>query len=130
MPAEHQWDRVSQTIAEWMDSMTERVTDELLDDGRAPFAARVTQSSLVDYYNDAFFLPNGEPNAKGRQKEIERLGVPGFVKAIRAVIAHRKREGLPVAATVAQGEPDVGGPVGAGVMEALVSTTAPAATQQ
>lgn len=89
MAKEHYLDAVADEVAEWMKAMEDYAVEMLLDDGRAPFAANVTEAQALDWYERQFFNADGSPNAAGRAKQLERLGPQGYAQAMSAVLKRR-----------------------------------------
>lgn len=94
MPAQDLYDRVATSLSDWLQQTPDRIADAWRGGGRAPFAAPTTERDRAAYYEQAFFNPDGSPNAQGRQRELDRLGVKGYAQTMRAVLARRAKGAL------------------------------------
>lgn len=79
------FDLVAQDLADWLDKMGEDLAGELIASGNAPFSAPLSESQKLDYYRSQLFNPDGQPNLKGRNDEMTRLGPSGFAMVFKAV---------------------------------------------
>ena len=98
MTKEHMFEAVATEISEWIERMAEEVADALMEGGRSPFGAPVTERQKLEYYEQQLFLPDGTPNVPGRQRLLQRAGVGGFVDVMNAVM--KKRMGMAETATM------------------------------
>lgn len=90
MPKEHQFERASAVIADWLDSASTKLADGLKGGGRAPFAAPATDSEKLAYYESKMFNPDGTDNVQGGMEEMHRLGVEGYARAKAEVLKARQ----------------------------------------
>lgn len=89
MAAQDLHTRVADQLTDWLEGMPQRIAERWTGNGRAPFAQQVSTAKALAYYNRTFYNPDGTPNVQGRNAELERLGVDGYAKAMRAVMKHR-----------------------------------------
>lgn len=88
-------EQVAEELADWIDRMAQEVAAGMMQDGRSPFGAQMTEQEKLEYYAQQLFNPDGSPNVEGRQKLIERVGVDGFVRILNAVMKGRGQPALP-----------------------------------
>lgn len=82
MAAADQFASVIDAVTEWYEKTPDEIVDLILDGASSPFAANMSETDKLAYYNAQFFLPDGSPNQAGRQQELQRLGVPAYLKAL------------------------------------------------
>lgn len=85
MAEKHVWEQVSEELAQWIDDTAESLAESLLAGGRAPWSGEGSEKEKLDYYEKQMYLPDGTPNAAGRQAEMARLGPAGFAGVLGAV---------------------------------------------
>jgi hypothetical protein len=93
MPRQHQFDQISQDLAEWIDSMVKQLTGALTEGGVAPFAANVSQAQKLSYYSSKVYLPDGSINVAGRSQLMQTYGPEGYASIMRTVL--KSTGGLP-----------------------------------
>jgi hypothetical protein len=89
MPKRHILDQVAEDLADWIEEQAQSIVGAVTEGGVAPFSANLSSEERLAYYRRQFFLPDGTPNVEGRAQEMERLGLEGFTKAMRAVMDHQ-----------------------------------------
>ena len=90
MPKEHQFERASAVIADWLDIGSTKIADGIKGGGRAPFAAPANESEKLAYYEQKMFNPDGTDNVQGGMEEMHRLGVEGYTKMKAEVLKARQ----------------------------------------
>lgn len=76
---------VVEEATKWLEEMPQLIADLLKVNGRSPFGAPATEAEKLAYYRTQFFNPDGTPNQPGRQAELQRLGIDGYVAVLRAL---------------------------------------------
>lgn len=89
---EHQFHRVADEVADWVDAMSTTLAEGAHDGDRPPFGADVGDRERLDYYEHVLFNPDGSPNEQGRQQEIQRIGPRGYADVLMAL---QRRRGQP-----------------------------------
>jgi len=86
VPTQTLLDAVATDLAVWLDQESTRIAAAMAPQGRAPFAAQVSESQKLEYYRNQLFNADGSPNLAGRQQQMARLGPEGFTQVYKAVI--------------------------------------------
>ena len=94
MAGEDMYGRVANAISTWLSEMPRQVVARWVGEGPAPFAARASQKQLLEFYDRAFFQPDGSPNVEGRQAQLDRLGIRQYAETVRAVLRYREQGAL------------------------------------
>lgn len=96
MPKQDIYSQIAAELEEWVEASAEWLADAFKGQGGlSPFEAPLTDAQRLAYYEAQFFLPNGLPNVKGRQEEIDRLGPQQYAAALREVMAARGKGVVP-----------------------------------
>jgi hypothetical protein len=93
--SENLFDLAWQEIREWLIDTPIELADAIRGGGEGPFAANISETEKLDYYDRLLFLPDGQENAAGREALLERVGMRQFA-VVMAEVMKRRRPGLPV----------------------------------
>lgn len=94
MPKQHSLDRLVDELADWIEETSDFLAESMLEDGVAPFEARVTEAQRYEYFRRLIWNDDGTPNAEGRQHLLDSTGgsIDEYVRTFRWVEQRRNRE--------------------------------------
>jgi hypothetical protein len=78
MPEMNLADRVAEIIADRIETTAQAVAEAILVSPLLPDVVQPSQKERLDYFRAQFFLPDGSPNAAGRQAVLELHGAQTF----------------------------------------------------
>ena len=100
-PDSHVFDRVSGRLATYVEQMSQRLADALTDNGRAPFARKLTRAEQEKFYVDEYgkyvYTEDGMPNDEGRKALLDAFGPDAFAEIVRLVLRDRELDRRAVA---------------------------------
>lgn len=92
MPKQHSLDAVVDEVAQWIEDTADFLAESFLEDGIAPFEARLTEAQRLEYFTNLLFNRDGSPNQEGRQQLLQSQGLDEYVRTFRWVETRRNRE--------------------------------------
>jgi hypothetical protein len=92
MPRQHTLDTLVDDVAQWIEDTADFLAESMLEDGVAPFEARLTEQQRLDYFTRLLFNDDGTPNQGGRQQLLQSQGLDEYVRTFRWVETRRNRE--------------------------------------
>lgn len=95
MSRPHMWDTAIEEVVKWHYAMSERVADAVKAGGRAPFAADITETDKLKFYERKFFTPTGAENKTGREQVMARLGPEGYAEVYKALVKPQDEQSFP-----------------------------------
>lgn len=111
--SQHPLEAAVDDVAAWVEEMAVMLAESLSENGRAPFAQRLTERQRFEFFNAQLWNDDGTPNEAGRNQLLQRRGLQEYVDTYRWVEQRRNREmrgstrrEWPATAAAATGAPD------------------------
>lgn len=93
---QHVYDTVADDLASYIERMSDDLAQALQENGRAPFAARLSRAEqeqyYLDRYGDMIFHPDGTPNQDGREAFLKAFGPDAFAEMVRIKLRAMRRQ--------------------------------------
>ena len=82
----HTYDEIAEELADYIESSIEFISEALMEEGKAPFEAQISESDRLAYFRKLLWEEDGTtPNAEGRQFLIDNRGLDEFTRIYRWV---------------------------------------------
>ncbi|HXI15864.1 MAG TPA: hypothetical protein VNM48_05790 [Chloroflexota bacterium] len=101
----HSLDTLVEDVAAYIEDSASYLAEAMLEDGRAPFEARLTEQERYDYFRGLLWNEDGTPNQEGRQHLMGSGGVDEYARVYRWVTARAKQREMRGSTRPPQDEP-------------------------
>lgn len=82
----HPWEEIAEEVVRFMDEEPPIVAEAFRYEGRAPWAANVSEDEKLLFFGAQVFHPDGSPNQEGRARLMEQYGPDNYAAIMAAVL--------------------------------------------